>query len=137
MRRRFIQTALIGILCANVATVLAVILYGLTVLHESLTVRNLGLFVYMALSSEVTLLPAGIGAGVLSWTLLRRLGAVGGTLAGTVLMTALGALVGYAFTLGAPHVVPRDAILDVAIGWGITALVALSVFAWRGARSAT
>ena len=61
MQRRFIQAALIGVLCANVATVLAVILYGLTVLHEDLTVRNVGLFVYIALSSEVTLLPAGIG----------------------------------------------------------------------------
>jgi hypothetical protein len=137
MQRRFIQAALIGILCANVATVLASILYGLTVLHEDLTAQNLGFFVYVALSSEVTLLPAGVGAGVLSWALLRRLGALGGTLVGTVLMTALGALVGYTFTLGAPHVVPRHAILDVATGWGITALVALSVFAWRGARSAT
>ena len=130
-RTRFIQAALIGVLCANVATVLAVILYGLTVLHEDLTVRNIGFFVYMALSSEVTLLPAGVGAGVLSWALLRRLGAVVGTLVGTVLVASLGALVGYTFTLGAPHVVPRPAILCVAAGWGITALVALSVAAWR------
>src|SRR5215207_9093505 len=85
-RRRFIQAAVIGVLCANFAAVLAVILYGLTVLHEDLTVRNIGFFVYIALSSEVTLFPAGIGAGLLSWALLRRLGAVGGILVGTVLL---------------------------------------------------
>ena len=132
-RRRFIRAAVIGVLCANVATVLGGILYGFIALHENLTARNLGFFVYVTLSSEVLLLLPGIGAGVLSCALLRRLGAVGGTLVATVLVTGLGGLVGYAFTWGAPHVHPRHAVPDVAVAWGITALVALSVAAWRGA----
>lgn len=132
-RRRFIRAAIIGVLCANVATVLGGILYGLTALHEDLTARNIGFFVYVVLSSEVLFLLPGIGAGLVSCALLRRLGAVGGALVATVLVTGLGGLVGYAFTWGAPHVHPRHAVPDVAAAWGVTALVALSVAAWRGA----
>ena len=132
-RRRALQAALVGVLCANVATVLAGILYGITALHEALTAEILGFFVYVTLTSELMLVPVGSGAGLLSCALLRRLGAVGGLLIGTVLLTILGALVGYSFTWGAPHVNPRHAILDVAAGWGLIALVALCVATWRGA----
>ena len=132
-RRGFVWAALIGVLCANVGTVLAAILYVLTALHEDLTAQILGFSVYVALSSEITLLPAGAAAGVLSSFLLHRLGGVGGTLVATVLVTSLGGLVGYTFTLGAPHVFPWHAVVDVAAAWGVTALVALSMAAWKGA----
>src|SRR6185436_12694607 len=97
-KRRFLWAALIGVFCANVATVLGAILYGLTALREDLTAQILGFLVYVVLSTEGTLLLAGTAAGMLSDALFRRLGAVGGVLVGTVLLTILGGLVGFRYT---------------------------------------
>jgi hypothetical protein len=56
-----------------------------------------------------------------------------GVLCANVAMTGLGCLIGYVFTLGAPHVVQPYAMFDVAAAGGVTALVALSLAVWRGA----
>ena len=131
-RKRFIRAALIGILCANIATVLGGILYGYNALHEKLTLESLGFFVYVALDSEGTLLLAGSGAGLLSSVLLRRLGAVGGILVATVLVAGLGALVGYRFAFRATHISMPHAVLDLTVAWGFVALIVLSLAVWRG-----